>query len=172
MLLVLLLSGITQPTASPSLAPTNPTCGASIVVKSALLSGIYKGSAACNADQCINGLIRKPCPSSGCCGGGVEMCHSAFGTATPWLRLGFAVGMEVSCVEIFNRQDCCADRLGHYIVYVGNNIGTITSNTNCLEETGASASVLLRQLSAGCSGEYLWLYLPQASGKRVPPCRP
>eukprot|EP00756_Hemistasia_phaeocysticola_P051258 Hpha_TRINITY_DN2642_c0_g1::TRINITY_DN2642_c0_g1_i1::g.145848::m.145848 len=147
------------------------TCAGLLTIQSAELSTvIQKGGGAgpkdCNGDRCINNNV-VPCVSGvTCCDGSENMCHSSdANTNEPWLRLDLGVSTTVTCIHVYNRQNCCSERLGDggAVIYAGPDASspTATPNYECNRYTGSTLGVpeVSKDLT-NCIGRYLFLVLP------------
>ena len=62
-------------------------------------------------------------------------CHTNT-QSSPWLSIripgntSWAPASPVSHVQIYNRLDCCWDRLGHFQIWVGKSVGDYNSSTS------------------------------------------
>ncbi|KAK3281358.1 hypothetical protein CYMTET_10845 [Cymbomonas tetramitiformis] len=92
------------------------------------------------------------------------MCHSERLTDV-WLRidLGYA---SVSEVHLYNRLDCCADRLGTHEIWVGNAASgpTASGNSQCYSgEAASDSTTVVDTCSSAVEGRYVYLLLPGSS---------
>lgn len=81
-----------------------------------LSSTITGGNAKwCGASRCIDGdtTTRRHCSD------GTSMCHSAMGQANPWLEVDLGDAVDLWTVQIFNRLDCCFERLASFEIWRG-----------------------------------------------------
>jgi hypothetical protein len=82
----------------------------------AVVASAMTGRASNSARACFDGKIG---------GQAGHMCHSGAnpGPGFPWLSADLGSAHEITSVEIWNRQDCCQDRLGlHSLMVSQNNI--------------------------------------------------
>ena len=63
-------------------------------------------------------------PASNCIDGNIAtMCHSENGSGS-WLQLDLGWTRSVGMVRIYNRKECCQERLGNHDIWVGDTAGT------------------------------------------------
>ncbi|XP_078668039.1 uncharacterized protein LOC144909744 isoform X1 [Branchiostoma floridae x Branchiostoma belcheri] len=85
-------------------------------------------------------------------GSGIYNSNSCTHTTTqtnPWWRVDLGSTRTIFLVNVFNRVDCCSDRLNPFYVHVGGS-PTVTSNPNC----GGQRSVVSGSLqTVSCDGQ-------------------
>ena len=72
----------------------------------------------CGPQNCIDGNVSH----LSWCTPGSTLCHTGVTEADetdPWLEIDLGSEYEVGSVEIYNRIDCCQERLGSYEVWLG-----------------------------------------------------
>ena len=106
----------------------------------------------CSAEKCIDGDHR----TRGYCERGASLCHSAT-QQDPWLEIDLGEDRLVGSVLIYNRIDCCRERLGVYELYLGDE--GVHRRTRC--GAGLADATSLR-VAAGCTGygRFVTLFLP------------
>ena len=67
----------------------------------------------CPAVNCVNGDHSAAHSKHGC-EEGSTLCHSATSTTSPWLEIDLGQRQPIGRVIVFNRADCCYERLGVY----------------------------------------------------------
>ena len=69
----------------------------------------------CTALNCIDGAfaVRRFCEE------GTTLCSSGIGTIAPWLQVDLGATQIITNVLIYNRLDCCQERLGNYEIWTG-----------------------------------------------------
>ena len=82
-------------------------------------------------------------------------------TSPRWARVELSTITNISTVVVYNRRDCCGERLRGWSVYVGNTANSsITSNHNC-GNGGASSprtADVITVVCGGVSAKYVWVY--------------
>ena len=117
---------------------------AKLNIKDLRLSSRWANSANYDAKRCWDGSTTG------------TMCHTQWQT-NPWLRVDLGISAEVRTVRIYNRDDCCWDRLGNHKIFVGD---TGNSNTDKLCFSGYSQKP--GPVNEACSGvgRYVSIVLP------------
>ena len=91
-----------------------------------------------------------------------SLCHSNQGD-DQWLSIELAEEASVDFVEIYNREACCADRLGDYEIWLASAPGIPDGSTaqRCAEAQapGVAAEVLIHGCG-GLNGTYVTIFLP------------
>ena len=125
-----------------------------------------------SASKCIDGVI---CMEGMCTNGAsVNLCHTKHTsphTTNPWLSVQLSHTVTVSKVKIYNRGDCCQDRLANYQVWVGSVEGQYFSpSTKCVD---ATAPATAGPFDMACDpatgphvGTYVTIVLP-GSGRKL-----
>eukprot|EP00756_Hemistasia_phaeocysticola_P053766 Hpha_TRINITY_DN29718_c0_g1::TRINITY_DN29718_c0_g1_i1::g.2520::m.2520 len=169
------------PSMTPSNSPTAPTTppipspsGSPFVVRAcggrrvAPTGGVLSTELApqgrtdieCNATACFNGKT-SGCVGS-CCGMVSDYCSSDESGVQQWLRLDLPEAHGVGCVGVYNRFDCCEDRLGVHQIRVGNDSSTPLANPICSAFNGNTSglSYIPHMITSTCEGKYVFVYLP------------
>lgn len=91
-----------------------------------------------------------------------NFCHTPTGASqedNPWFRVDLGSSHTVGSFRIFNRLDCCMDRIGNYEIYVGGDSAGPTSNTMCFSGTAGSTAIAVEEACVG-TGRYVFIRLP------------
>ncbi|XP_078665811.1 uncharacterized protein LOC144908150 [Branchiostoma floridae x Branchiostoma belcheri] len=83
--------------------------------------------------------------------------------SNPWWRVDLGSSQAIGSVVVFNRQDCCQERLNNFRVHVGDS-PTVTSNPQC----GGNHAVASGQMkiTVDCNGQrgrYVGISIPTSS---------
>lgn len=127
------------------------------VVSARLSSEHFRGE---NATACIDGNITAPSPQPSYPAHHVGICHSGAGDMTPWLELDLGAPTQIRMIRIYNREDCCTERLGTHDVWVGLTSGSPTQQTNTLCYRGTAtpdATEIDDYPSNTCFGQYVYI---------------
>ncbi|KAI8501946.1 hypothetical protein Bbelb_203580 [Branchiostoma belcheri] len=144
------------------------------------LSGTWFGTPSPENRQhlssCVNLALGKPTAQSSTEHGGVPQravdgntngdfhgrgsCTHTNNQGRPWWHVDLGRSQAIGSVVVFNRQDCCPERLNNFRVYVGDS-PTVTSNPQC----GGNHAVTSGQQNitvdcGGRSGRYVGISLP------------
>jgi hypothetical protein len=84
-------------------------------------------------------------------------CHSG-NQQNPWLQLDLGSIKHVTMVRIFNRVDCCMERLNDHSIYLGNNPNNPLSNALCNQET---VTAKIGPYEESCNGRGRYVYIRQ-----------
>jgi len=139
----------------PGASPTVPPLDSLVQLprRAAMLSPRTYG-AHCTIENCLDGDH----VSSGSCGRSwSSLCHSRSGTDA-YLSIDVGESAAIGYVAIYNRLDCCRDRLGQFQIWVSETAGQPTSGTKCAEADANSAHLIALPCSA--YGRYVTLLLP------------
>ena len=102
-------------------------------------------------------------------------CHAIPDTSSPWLSLQLSTTSSVGYVVLYNRRDCCQDRLSPLQVWVGSSLGDYDPSTAAScgvdEVTLTTEPDELGPFAFRCAdgsgnplvGDYVTLVLPGAS---------
>ena len=103
-------------------------------------------------------------------------CHSGADTSSPWLSISFSASVDINYVLVYNRADCCQDRINKFQLWVGTSNGdynSATSNSCGVDAvdlevpdsagTGPFSFRCLDSFGSPHSGTHLTLVLPGAS---------
>ena len=63
-------------------------------------------------------------------GSTLTFCHTTHDVADPWLSVQLPSSTEVGYVVIYNREDCCFDRLSPLQIWVGSFAGDYNSGSS------------------------------------------
>ena len=74
------------------------------------------------------GHVGRHCPAINCidgnhdiglhgCEQGTSLCHSAIDVRSPWLEIDLGAPLSVGGVVLYNRRDCCTERLGEFELF-------------------------------------------------------
>jgi len=94
--------------------------------------------------------------------------HTDTQEGNPWWAVDLGASYEVTTIFIYNREDCCSDRIAGVTMVVsdqalapGDDISTLTSNL-CAADDGAmgTSAWIDFECAAGATGRYVYLYLP------------
>jgi hypothetical protein len=133
------------------------TCGAgeneACVATQTAGSSIYVKPASAAVDGNINtGLDSNSC------------MHTDDKVKDPWWRVDFGREVEVTGLRVYNRGDCCGERLQGFSVYVGNNANDrVLGNAACTVNRDAPVSapyIADVTCAAPVIGQYLYILLP------------
>ena len=112
-----------------------------------------------NAGNCING-------NTGDC------CHtheggSGVGLANPWLQLDLGSAQRILEVKIYNRVDCCKDRLANHEIWLADGSGAdgfsaAAGAVRCFEGSVAAATMYVEACEG--SGRYVTIVQPTEPG--------
>ena len=103
------------------------------------------------ASRCIGGVLM---------GGPNQVCHTnPNDPRAPWLQLDISQQREIQRVIIYNRQDCCKERLGMHEIWLSNDAGKPTYK--CFSGIVATSDGPFEETCVG-SGQYIRLVLPGA----------
>jgi hypothetical protein len=108
---------------------TPPTPELELTVASASLS-TAPWNAYCPASSCIDGVTISDVGAN-CMFGRGDMCHTQTNVLNPYLRLDLGMAAAVARVVVYNRGNCCWERLGYHEVWVGDESELAESNTLC-----------------------------------------
>ena len=81
----------------------------------ARLSSAYNSH--CGASNCVDGAA-SPIQSQNCDRDGSSLCHTKV-QDSPWLSIDLGAPHRLDSVAIYNRINCCQDRLGRFELWVG-----------------------------------------------------
>lgn len=89
-------------------------------------------------------------------------CHSATGNS--WLQLDLGTAKSVGKVVIYNRIQCCQDRLGTHSIWVGLTAGNPQGSGNvlCWKGTAPSTNGPFEELCSG-NGRYVYVFQTASS---------
>ncbi|KAK3275456.1 hypothetical protein CYMTET_16416 [Cymbomonas tetramitiformis] len=90
----------------------------------------------------------------------VSQRFGSAGDMTPWLELDLGAPTQISMIRIYNREDCCTERLGTHDVWVGLTSGSPTQQTNTLCYRGTAtpdATEIDDYPSNTCFGRYVYI---------------
>ncbi|XP_071954526.1 sushi, von Willebrand factor type A, EGF and pentraxin domain-containing protein 1-like [Antedon mediterranea] len=88
--------------------------------------------------------------------------HTLHGRKNPWWYVDLGSSTTISKIVIYNRDDCCGDRLDGAVVSVGNdNVSPFRGNSQC-GSTIRSSSLYSRRIELRCQseGQYVSVYVP------------
>ena len=101
------------------------------------------------ASKCIDGVLM---------GGSNQLCHTSPNNPhPPWLQLDIGQPRAIQRVIIYNRQDCCKDRLGVHEIWLSNDTGKPTYK--CFSGIAATSNGPFEEKCVG-SGQYIRIVLP------------
>jgi hypothetical protein len=98
--------------------------------------------------------------------GGGSCMHTVPNALDPWWRVNFGREVEVTGLRVYNRGDCCQNRLQGFSVYVGNNATDVLGNAACAVNQDAPVSApYIKDVTCAAPviGQYLYIRLPGAS---------
>lgn len=72
----------------------------------------------CGADNCVDG---DHIGSQNCLSAGSSLCHTKV-QDNPWLSIDFGEPHQLDAVAVYNRINCCWERLGSFEVWVGSSL--------------------------------------------------
>ena len=109
-------------------------------------------------------------PSSAAVDGRIEgvgvgaFTHTATST-NPWWMVDFQESRVISVVRVYNRMDCCPERLEGFEIRVGNSVESWNDASVCASEIRAPAASdnFLVTVSCQAEGRYLFIVLPGSS---------
>ncbi|XP_072048721.1 fucolectin-like [Amphiura filiformis] len=90
----------------------------------------------------------------------VESCtHTIYGFDDAWWMVDFGESVCVCKVEIFNRNDCCSDRINGSLVHIGNNangtLNPVCRKSPITESETESNPILMVECDTTVCGRYL-----------------
>jgi hypothetical protein len=86
--------------------------------------------------------------------GGNSVTHTDNGESNGWWQVDLGVARDISEITLFNRTDCCGNRLSNYSVLAGNDSGfTTTLYDSGNQATAAGASISFSNI--GQSAQYV-----------------
>ncbi|KAK3258920.1 hypothetical protein CYMTET_32060 [Cymbomonas tetramitiformis] len=135
-------------------------------VASAWFGSFGSYNSLCGASNCIDGNTG----SSLACNGGTSVCHTSSPSHTdPWLQLDLGVTSAVQEVHVYNRRDCCTDRLGVHQIWVGSNSSGATAEGNvmCSNGTATGAEITITHRCKGGSLPGRYVYVLEPGSKRT-----
>ncbi|KAK3247573.1 hypothetical protein CYMTET_42931, partial [Cymbomonas tetramitiformis] len=117
----------------------------------------------CSATRCIDGDVT----TGFSCNAGTSMCHSPAWYADVWLRVDLGMKHLVHGVQLFNRKDCCTNRVNYHEIWVGDGKRSPAGNGNTLCYEGRVANGFISIYDAcsqkmGLAGRYVFIFLPGA----------
>jgi YVTN family beta-propeller protein len=77
-----------------------------------------------------------------------NLSHTAGATAQDWWQVDLGVASRVDTVQLWNRSDCCFDRLQHFVLLLSDT--DMTGRT--LEQLTADPAVVVRRVDSGDAG--------------------
>ena len=85
---------------------------------------------------------------------------TAISSSNPWWRVDLGKTRTVTSVKLWNRADCCADRLQGFEVWIGDD-ASYSANSRCLTG-GAALLTSPYDILVDCigTGRYLFVVLP------------
>jgi len=84
-------------------------------------------------------------------------CSHTFLESDPWWRVDLGAGSRVIAVRVYNRQDCCSERLNDFFVYVGDSASLTPDSVPCAGPV--SAPQHFADVQCVGSGRYLHIAL-------------
>ncbi|KAI8498801.1 hypothetical protein Bbelb_232540, partial [Branchiostoma belcheri] len=97
----------------------------------------------------------------------VHVCAHTLDENDPWWYVDLGSPRSIERVVIFNREDCCSERLSPFRVHVGNSLA-VASNPSCGGDHSA-AGLITAVECAGVTGRYVGVLLP-GSGRILTLC--
>eukprot|EP00058_Branchiostoma_floridae_P027790 XP_002613281.1 hypothetical protein BRAFLDRAFT_68246 [Branchiostoma floridae] len=88
---------------------------------------------------------------------GASCTHTSH-QANPWWRVDLGSIKRVDRVVVFNRQDCCSDRLESFQVHVGDN-SNVVHNPTCGDAQSVAGRIVIT-VKCGLPGRYVGVTLP------------
>jgi hypothetical protein len=107
-------------------------------------------------------------------GSTTTFCHTAHDSMDPWLSVQLPSTTEVGYVVVYNREDCCYDRLSPLQIWVGASAGDYNSGTSAscgVDEVTLTTTATKGPFTFRCAdgvgnalgGSFVTLVLPGAS---------
>ena len=88
-------------------------------------------------------------------------CTHTNGENNPWWRVDLGRTRSVTSVKIWNRADCCSDRLQGFEVWIGDDASSYSANLRC-SQGGTAPLTSPHEVRVDCieTGRYLFVALP------------
>ena len=110
-----------------------------------------------NSKKAVDGVISDSGLSWGSCGHWTSV-------ANPWWMVDLGEERLVTKVKLYNRNDCCKDRLQDVNIYLGGSTTDYTSNTEVASDIDV---VVTLEVDIDATGRYLWVARPARTGLTI-----
>ena len=94
---------------------------------------------------------------------GWGQCQQWSSVANPWWGVDLGSNTHVTKVKLYNRNDCCPDRLQQVKIYLGNDWNTYSNNAQVAANVDVPKDSPL-EVEINKSGRYLFVARPGKSG--------
>jgi len=100
---------------------------------------------------------------SGSTGYGWGQCQQWSSVSNPWWGVDLGSTRTVTRVKLYNRNDCCPDRLQNVAIYLGNDWNTYSNNAQVASNVNVQGNTPL-EVNIDAQGRYLFVARPGYSG--------